>query len=81
MANGEGGQVIYYITCGSLGYCAETSCLSRKGTAEEEATYLEMTAHKLLDRSRNRIELHDLANIFLFLIFKYLFIFNLALIC
>ncbi|TGZ46719.1 hypothetical protein DBV15_10803 [Temnothorax longispinosus] len=38
MANGEDGVVIYYITCGSLGYCAEASCLSGEGTAEEEAT-------------------------------------------
>jgi len=30
MANGEDGEVIYYITCGSLGYCAEASCLSRQ---------------------------------------------------
>jgi len=49
MANREGGEVIYYITCGSLGYCAEASCLSRQGIAEKEAKYLEMTAHVLLD--------------------------------
>jgi len=52
MANREGGEVIYYITCGSLGYCAEASCLSRQGIAEEEAKCLEMTAHVLLDSVR-----------------------------
>lgn len=74
MANGEGGEVIYYITCGSLGYCVEASCLSRKDTVEEEATYLEMTAHELLDYSfeKQNQTVRDLSNIFLFLIFTYL---------
>lgn len=44
--NGEqgerGARLIYYINCGSPGYCAEVSCLSflskTPATAEEEAT-------------------------------------------
>lgn len=80
MANGEDGVVIYYITCGSLGYCAEVSCLSREGTAEEEATCLRMTAHELLNsfEKQNRTYsarfIPHLFTKFSFFTFTYLFL-------
>lgn len=80
MANGEDGVVIYYITCGSLGYCTEVSCLSREGTAEEEATCLGMTAHELLNYSfekQNRTYCSRFIPIYFIIFNIYIFIFNL----
>lgn len=83
MANGEDGVVIYYITCGSLGYCVEVSCLSREGTAEEEATCLGMTAHELLDYLFEKQDRTYCARLFrYFLTFNIcIFIFNLEPVC